>query len=116
MLDRLNTGERVMGAGALALLISLWLPWFGTREEENLAIPPARNVTINAWESFDVSDLLIGLVALGALAVVVGVLRGVLSRADERPPLAVLVGSLIVAGLVFARIEEPLTSTSTRYG
>lgn len=116
MLDRLNTGERILGAGGLALLISLWLPWFGTKEEDNPAIPPAREVTINAWESFDVSDVLILLVALGAIAVVVAVLQALVKRGDDRPLLAVLAGSLVVTGLVFARIEEPLTSTSTRYG
>jgi hypothetical protein len=28
---RLRRGERLAGAGALALLVALWLPWFGER-------------------------------------------------------------------------------------
>jgi hypothetical protein len=115
-MDKLNTGERIMGIGGIALLISLWLPWFGTKEEDNPFIPPARQVTINAWESFSVSDVLIFLVAVGTLAALAAFLRGAAGSRDRRVLLATLAGSLFMAGMAFGRIEEPLKSTSTRYG
>lgn len=115
-LDKLNAGERVMGAGAVVLLISLCLPWFGTAEEENPFIPPARKVTINAWESFDVSDLILCLVALGTLAAIVATLRGVGAGREPRTLLGVLVAALVTVGIVFAGIENPIENTTTRFG
>lgn len=115
-MERLNTGERVMGIGGIALLVSLWLPWFGTKEEDNPFIAPARRVTINAWESFSVSDVLICLVALGTLGALVAFLRGATGSRDRRVLFAAMAGSLLMAGMAYGRIEEPLKSTSTRFG
>jgi hypothetical protein len=116
-MDKLNTGERVMGIGGAGLLVSLWLPWFGTKEEDNPFIPPARQVTINAWESFSVSDVLIFLVAAGTLLALLGFLQGAsIGSRDRRVLFGVLGGSLFMAGMAFGRIEEPLKSTSTRWG
>ncbi|MGH2957844.1 MAG: hypothetical protein ACRDL6_12735 [Solirubrobacterales bacterium] len=114
-LAKLNTGERTLGGGAIVLLASLWLPWFGTAEEESPFIPPARKVTINAWESFDLSDLFLCLLGLAALTVLVAALRGV---DIPRPgaPLVLLGTSLVAAGIILARIEDPLQNTSTRIG
>lgn len=108
-----------MGIGGIVLLVSLWLPWFGTKEEDNPFIPPARQVTINAWESFSVSDVLLCLVALGTLAALFAFLNGVNGARGSRDPqvlFAILGGSLLMAGMAYGRIEEPLKSTSTRFG
>jgi hypothetical protein len=68
-LRRVRVWEWLTGAAGLALLVSLFLPWYGL---DNVAvggaIPFDPTATATGWESFSVVDLLLALAALGAMA------------------------------------------------
>jgi hypothetical protein len=53
-LRRLRAGEWIVGVAGLALLVSLFLPWYDGR---------------SAWESLGVLDAILALVALSAMAI-----------------------------------------------
>jgi hypothetical protein len=53
-LRRLRAGEWIVGLSGLALLVSLFLPWYGD---------------VTAWEAFAVLDVILALIGLAALAV-----------------------------------------------
>lgn len=54
-LRRLRAGEWIVGAAGLALLLSLFLPWYGPGDA-------------TAWQAFDVVDVLLFLLALASVA------------------------------------------------
>ena len=56
-LRRVRTWEWLTGLSGVVLLVSLFLPWYG-----------AGDATATGWESFAVTDLLLALVALMAIA------------------------------------------------
>jgi hypothetical protein len=59
--SRVSTGELIAGASGLALFLFLFVDWFGP---------------FNAWEIFDVMDILLAIVGLGTAAVVGARLAG----------------------------------------
>jgi hypothetical protein len=68
-LRRVRVWEWLTGAAGLALLVSLFLPWYGLDNVHlggALAFDPT--ATANAWQSFAVVDVILALVALGAIA------------------------------------------------
>ena len=77
--DRLRTGELIAGISAVALLIIMFLPWFGVGGEaqelldqaEDFGFATEVDTSINAWESFDFIDivLLVTVVVAAGLAV-----------------------------------------------
>jgi hypothetical protein len=62
---RLRDGEWIAGAGAVALLVSLFLHWYGL----DLGLDVAVEAT--GWQAFDVLDVVLVLLALVPLALVV---------------------------------------------
>ncbi len=54
---RLRAGEWIVGGAGVALLVALFLPWYGPGDA-------------TAWESFDVIDVILAALALGAIALV----------------------------------------------
>ena len=62
---RLRFGDWVMGAGGLAVLLVMFLDWYGPPEELFYA---SGDIGWNAWEAFAVNDLILGLAALLAIA------------------------------------------------
>jgi hypothetical protein len=65
MTERLDGGRILVAVGAVALLVSLFLDWYGPGE---LGFGTA----ITAWTAFEITDLLLALIAVGALLVAVG--------------------------------------------
>lgn len=82
-LRRLRAGEWILGVAGIALLVSLFLPWYATTG------PGASDMT--AWESLAVIDLVLALIA--ALAVLVPIVT-----ATQRIPAV----PLALEGLVFS--------------
>lgn len=89
---RIDAGRLLLALGAVLLLVSLFLDWYGSPGGDG----------ISAWTAFELVDLLLALVALGALAVALKDLAPA-SRLPELGPVAV--GALAVAALALVTVS-----------
>ena len=99
-LERLRAGEWLATGGGVALLVSLFLPWYGLGGAD-----------VSGFEAFGVIDVLLALLALGAIAL------AVLQATQDAPALPVgaavltvtlgIIGTLLV---LFRMIDEPGSS------
>jgi len=90
MTRRLEAGPLLVALGALLLLVSLFLNWYSSE--------------LTAWESFEVWDLVLFVLALGAIAAGVGITSQDAEVMDRRLlPAAVAAVAVIVA----AQILDP---------
>jgi hypothetical protein len=87
MTRRFEVGPILVALGALLLLVSLFLEWYGP---------------LNAWEAFEVVDVLLAALAVAALVVAAGQLVPDLDLGDRRwlPMIVVAVAVLVAAELV----------------
>jgi hypothetical protein len=85
---RIEIGPLLVALGALVLLVSLFLEWYAD---------------LTAWEAFEISDLLLAVAALAALAAAAGVLAPELAYLD-RPwlPATVVTAALLVVALILS--------------
>jgi hypothetical protein len=89
MSRRFEVGPILVAVGAVVLLVSLFLDWYGS---------------LTAWEAFEVVEILLGSLAVAALVIAVGQLIPDLEYIERRR-LPVVV--LAVAVLVAAEIIDP---------
>ena len=85
---RFDIGPLIVAAGGLVLLVSLFLDWYGD---------------VTAWGAFEVADVLIAALALGAVAVAVGLIaEGAVPALDRRwlPALVLAAAVLVIAELL----------------
>lgn len=116
--DTLRNGERIAGAGGIVLLLALFLPWYGTKHivtETGFALP-ARDVTINAWQSFEAIDVVLAVVALGAIAAAVATVTGRGKGLQPGLLQLALAAGVIAAALIGYRIIVPLTTVEREIG
>ena len=87
MTRRFEFGPILVALGAALLLVSLFLDWYGP---------------LNAWEAFEVVDVMLAVLAIAALVVAVGQLVPELGSGDRRslPAIVVAVSVLVAAELV----------------
>jgi hypothetical protein len=86
-LRRLGAGEWILGAAGLALLVSLFCPWYGT--------PGPGASDLSAWEALAVTDVLLALIAAFALLV------PVVTAAQRVPAIPLALDALVFsAGLL----------------
>jgi len=88
---RLRLGEGLAAAGALALLVVMFMGWYGAKAQ------PAGD-TLNAWEAFAVTDLVLAAVCLLALALAVAQVT------QRAPALPVAFGVLASAASIVALV------------
>jgi hypothetical protein len=69
---RFDIGPFVIALGALVLLVSLFLTWFDGA------------LVLNAWEAFEITDLLLAGLAIAALMAAVGLLTPEVDYVDRR--------------------------------
>jgi len=100
----MRRAEPVAGLGGVALLVALFLPWYGPGD-------------VTGWGALTVIDVLIALIALPA------VLVPITSLAAKGPSLPVAVavlgsafGGLAVALVLFRLIDAPADGLEPRYG
>jgi hypothetical protein len=80
--SRVNQGELVAGASGLLLFLFLFLNWFG-----------AFGTSASAWEAFDIVDIVLTLIGLGAVALAVLPMAGQeVNLPVARPRLLVILG------------------------
>lgn len=89
MSRRFEVGPILVALGALVLLVSLFLDWYGS---------------LTAWEAFEVVEVLLGSLAVAAFVIAVGQLIPDLEYIERRRLPAVV---LAVAVLVAAEIIDP---------
>jgi hypothetical protein len=87
MTRRFEIGPILAAAGALVLLVSLFLDWYGP---------------VTAWGAFEIADILLAALAVGALIAAAGILAPELSYVEGRwlPALAVAATVLVAAELI----------------
>lgn len=87
MTRRFEVGPILVALGAIVLLVSLFLDWYGP---------------LNAWEAFEVVEVLLAGLAIGALVVAVGQLAPEIEVGDRRalPPLVAAAAVLVAVELV----------------
>src|SRR5918998_3528767 len=90
MTRRLEAGPLLVTLGALLLLVSLFLNWY--------------TGDITAWEAFEVWDLVLFVLALGAIAAGLGLATQDVELTDRR---LLPVGVLAVAVIVASQIIDP---------
>lgn len=100
--SRISFGEMVAGASAVALLIFMFLPWYGVSTE----VPGFEaSVSANAWEAFGFIDILLFLVILVTLGLVGARATGNVPTGLPAPPgLIVAVAGAIALVLIVLRI------------
>jgi hypothetical protein len=111
-LRRLRAGEWIAGLSGAALVVDLFLPWYGAE---------GTSATATAWEAFAVNDAILLLVALFA----VGLWTAAATQRTSAVPvgtaaltvLLALVGTiLVVIRLVFEPSVESVASHATAVG
>lgn len=93
--SRLSQGELIAGASGLALLVVMFLPWYGV--DVNVGGFSASE-SGSAWEVFSTIDILLFLVALVAVGAVVARLADVLP--PDLPVAAIVTGAGALAVLL----------------
>ena len=108
--SRLGTGDMIAAASGVALLIVLFLPWYGV-EVSVADVSISENAS--GWETLSFIDILLFLIALTAIALPAARAAGALP-ADVPGPLVVLaVGALGVLLVVYRLIDIPAPDVPT---
>jgi hypothetical protein len=95
----LRPADVLAGTAGALLIVSLFLPWYA---------PRGRTETIDAWQAFTVTDLLLALV--GALAIALAVSQLAVRGPAVPVGLGVVATSMAIAGLlvlVFRLVDQP---------
>jgi hypothetical protein len=90
MTRRIEAGPVLVAVGALLLLVSVFLDWYAPH--------------VNAWEAFEVLDLLMVVLALAAIVAAAGTLLPTTAVIDRRA-LPLIVAALLV--IVASQILDP---------
>src|SRR5215218_7024692 len=71
---RFEIGPLIVALGSLVLLVSLFMDWYGDQ---------------TAWGAFEVADVLLAVLAIGALVTAAGLVASQVASLDRRSPPAV---------------------------
>ncbi len=109
--NRLSRGEQIAGAAAVLLLIDMFLNWYSANISGELSAAANKfgvDTSVNAWQSFSTTDLLIFVTVVAAL-VMVGM--RVMARSANLPvslPLVVAaLGALTTLIVLWRIINQP---------
>jgi hypothetical protein len=109
-LGRLTLGEAIAVVSGLALLVFMFLPWYG--EEARVEIPGVQSFdadtgTRTAWQAFTLIDVLLFATAVVAVALPLAVVARVRSiDLPERPAPVIVAIGLFAALLIFYRLLD----------
>jgi hypothetical protein len=117
---KLSMGQRISGGGGILLLLFMqFLPWYGTKDEytPNGILLPARHVTVNAWRSFKLIDILLALTIAIVLFSVVRIARGRPSQQLRATASIAATGAGALATiLLLYRVMVPIPNVARWYG
>jgi hypothetical protein len=121
LIQKLSIGRRVAGAGSLLLLLFMFLPWFGTKDEytPNGILLPAKHVTVNAWRPWEHEWPVAVLLPLCVAIVLFSIFRGG-GRASPRlratASVVAAAAGAAAATLVVYRVLVPIPNVVRWYG
>jgi hypothetical protein len=123
--SRLTRGEQVAAIAGIALLVIMFLPWFGfggvadeaIEQVQDLGFATDVETSLNAWESFGVIDLVLLLTVIAA----VGVALAAMMAQTVAMPIA---ASAITAGLgilstvlvAYRLLDPPFDGADRKFG
>ncbi len=115
---RLNTGEKLAGAAAVVLFITMFLNWFGAPDIGGVDFEGLTgvDVSISAWQAFDFIDLLLLLTVISGVALAV---TAAVASAPNMPVAlsAITTGIAAISTLfVLYRVIDPPFSLDREYG
>jgi len=112
MLDRIAKGDRISFGGAVALFIGLFLPWYGIDTDflgegpgADLARQFVKGVSVNAFEAFDIIDIVLLLLSIGAAALIVLVAMGKIDASLHR--FVETIGVVAAIAVLFRIVIQP---------
>ena len=111
-ISRLSQGELIAGGSGLALLVAMFLPWYGVDVSTPIANVSASN-SVSAWKAFDFVDILLFLIALVAIAVPVARMTDSLPEDVPGATLIVAAGGLGVLLVLWRIIDLPTPDISS---
>jgi hypothetical protein len=116
--NRIGPGELIAGISGFVLLVSLWLNWYGIDIGGGALLKNLNvSVSVNAWESFGLIDIILFLAAL--IAIGVAVLKG-MGRLPQMPyPPALIItsaGGIALLLILFRTISPPADGLSRKFG
>jgi hypothetical protein len=102
--SKLSLGEQIAAVSGIALLIVMFLPWYGVDVNGGIA-----NISdsASAWEAFDFVDILLFLIAVVAIGVPVGRMTGTLPEDVPGAMLVAAAGALGVLLVLWRIIDLP---------
>jgi hypothetical protein len=101
--SRLGTGYRIMVGAAVLLFIDMFLGWY-----EPGGVLGDLNIDANAWEIFDITDILMLLTIILAIGAAVLHLRNLDGATPIPPPMAVVaVGAYTTLVILYRIINQP---------
>jgi hypothetical protein len=108
-MDRVPAGVRVAAAGALALLVFMFFPWFSADQVVELpsgtvAVP---GETRNAWGAFALIDLVLALCALAAVGIAAAAYRELPLNLPAPPGLVITALGFLAVLLILVRLIAP---------
>jgi hypothetical protein len=90
--SKLSLGDQIAAASGIALLVVMFLPWYGVDVSSSVAgVSASASDSANAWEVFSSIDILLFLIA--AVAIGVPVARATGSLPDDFPGALLLLGA-----------------------
>lgn len=110
MLERMSRGDRVAGGGAILLIVSLFLPWYGF-DFSGVDVPDngftklVEGITVNAFKALDYIDVVLLLIGVAVLAVVFLMANGNLD--DSLRSWIETVGSFAALAVIFRMFDQP---------
>jgi hypothetical protein len=120
-LGRLTLGEAVAVVSGVALILFMFLPWYGV--EARVEVPGVQSFdaeaeTLTAWEAFTITDVLLFLAAALAVGLTLGTVAGVRSiELPRRPaPIVVAAGLFAVLLILYRLIDAPGTDIDVSVG
>jgi hypothetical protein len=107
--SKLSVGDQIAAASGIALLIFMFLPWYGV--DANIG-PVSLSESANAWETLSFIDILLFLIALVAIVVPVAKAAGSLHDDMHGGMLVLAAGGLGVLLVLFRIIDLPTPDVS----
>ena len=107
--SKLSVGDQIAAASGIALLIVMFLPWYGV----DVSVGPiSASESANAWEALSFIDILLFLIALVAIAVPAAKAADALPADVPGATLVLAAGALGVLLVLFRLIDLPTPDIS----